>query len=85
MRRQFTSSASGPFKERPFFRTAIKGAPAVLMTILKGGIDPKTMVLDAITAGRVGMAMTARIQEQVTVWHVIDTGKLRRSTSRVVK
>ena len=42
---------SGPFKERPFFRTALKGAEKVLLPVMKQTINPRTMVFDNITAG----------------------------------
>lgn len=75
----------GRHKERPFFRSAIKGADKVLLPVIKQTINPKTLVFDALTAGRVGAAMAALIQQSVTVYHVIDTGRLRRSVSWVVK
>lgn len=72
---------SGPFKERPFFRDALKGAEKVLLPILKAELDPKTLVLTPLIAGRLGLVMSGRIRVSVTKWHVIDTGKLRRSVS----
>lgn len=76
---------SGPFKERPFFRTALKGADKVLLPVMKQTINPRTMVFDNITAGHVGLAMASLIQLEVTKFGVIDTGKLRRSVSWVGK
>ena len=75
----------GGYRERPFFRDAIKGADKVLMPILKAELDPRTLVLTPLIAGRLGLVMSGRVQESVTKWHVIDTGKLRRSVSWVVK
>ena len=48
--------------ERPFIRNAISGADRDLLPILKDGVDPKKMEVDARTAGLLGEAMKARIQ-----------------------
>ena len=52
--------------ERPYMRNAIEDAEVVLMPILKEGIDPKDMALDARTAGRMGEAMKSHIQREIT-------------------
>lgn len=57
----------------------------MLLPILKAELDSKTLVITPLIAGRLGLVMSGRIQVSVTKWHVIDTGKLRRSVSWVVK
>ena len=52
--------------ERPFLRQAISGAERDLLPVLKAGIDPKEMVIDARTAGLLGEVMKARIQQSIT-------------------
>lgn len=53
----------------------------MLLPILKAELDSKTLVITPLIAGRLGLVMSGRIQVSVTKWHVIDTGKLRRSVS----
>lgn len=52
--------------ERPYFRRALVGLEKELGPILEAGVDPKTMVLDAQTAGLIGEATKARIQQSIT-------------------
>lgn len=52
--------------ERPFMRQAIKAANDDLTEILIQGIDAKKMILDPITAGRMGLAMQNHIQRRIT-------------------
>ena len=61
---EFGTSTGTP--ERPFFRNALQGAEDDLLPILIENIDPKDMVFDRTTAGKVGQAMAARIQRSIT-------------------
>ena len=56
-------------QERPFFRNAIQdagGRKGPLVAILVNAIDPKTMVFDAKTAGKLGATMQGLIQRSIT-------------------
>ena len=56
----------GPVPERPYFRNASQDFPTLVREILEGEIDPQTMVVTRLTAGRVGEACKARLQESIT-------------------
>ena len=52
--------------ERPFMRQAIPRMEEPILDVLKAEVDPKTMIVEADTAGRVGLAMQAEIQSSIT-------------------
>ena len=60
---EFGTSAGTP--ERPFFRNAIADAKKPILEILKAGIDPKDMTMDARLAGIVGEKMKSEIQKSI--------------------
>ena len=78
--------------ERPFFRNAIANADEDIMPVLiDGGIDPKDMALDRITAGKVGLAMQARIQRSITTLQepenaeiTVKGGWMRSKTGKLI-
>ena len=51
--------------ERPFFRQAIQTMQDPLLDILKENVDPRTMVVDRNTAGKLGIEAQAQIQESI--------------------
>ena len=52
--------------ERPFFRNAIEGSAAEIMPIIKAGIDPRTMTVNAQLARKIGLVMEGRIKRSLT-------------------
>lgn len=52
--------------ERPTFRPAIQSIQDKLVDILKKSVDPKKMIVDAATAGRMGLALQQRVQLNIT-------------------
>ena len=77
--------------ERPFFRNAISGADKDLMPVIKAGVDPLKMELDARTAGLVGEVMKARIQQSITTLRdppnapvTIKGGPIRTKTGKII-
>ena len=53
--------------ERPFFRNAIEGASPDLLEVVKAYVDPMEMQFTTYIAGRIGLAMQARVQKSITV------------------
>ena len=51
--------------ERPFFRQAIPRMEAPALALLKAEVDPKTMVVDRRTAGRLGDIGRTEIQKSI--------------------
>ena len=63
--------------ERPFFRGAIESTKRQMRDALRRGIDPKTMVLDAETALRVGAALAGGVRQNLASDPpLIDTTKM---------
>ena len=56
--------------ERPAIRNAIRGAELDLVAVMKANIDPRTMALDAKTAGLLGQTMVGRVQRSITTLRV---------------
>ena len=52
--------------ERPYFRNALRGAEPELAEVIAENIDPRTMALDATTAGKMGQHMVGRIERSIT-------------------
>ena len=62
--------------ERPFFRQSITSMEGRVLGVLKGEINPRTMVVTRTTAVHVGEAGKDEIQKSVLRLDVKDTGFL---------
>lgn len=52
--------------ERAFFRNALRTSKELLLDIMVDNIDPRTMTLDRVTAGKLGAALVGEIQRSIT-------------------
>lgn len=52
--------------ERPFFRIAVANMPSPMLALLKGDVDPRTMVVDRSTAGKLGLIGQSEVQKSIT-------------------
>ena len=52
--------------ERPFFRLAIAQMEESIPKVIEQSVDPETMVIDPITAERVGLKAQSEIQSSIT-------------------
>ena len=52
--------------ERPFFRNAIAQMEESIPKVIEQSVDPETMVIDTITAERVGLKAQSEIQTSIT-------------------
>ena len=51
--------------ERPFFRIAIQKMGAPALRLLKAEVDPKTMVVERHTAGKLGLIGQSEVQKSI--------------------
>ena len=51
--------------ERPAFRNANKSNEDSLIKIIKSNVDPETMVIDPVTAGKVGVAHESAVKKSI--------------------
>ena len=58
-------SEDGKIPERPAIRNANKSNEDNLVKIIKNNIDPETMVIDSVTAGRVGVAHESATKKSI--------------------
>jgi len=58
-------SEDGVIPERPAFRNANKSNEDNLVKIIKNNVDPKTMVIDPVTAGKVGVAHESAVKKSI--------------------
>ena len=57
---------SNGIPERPFFRNALRTSKELLLDIMVDNIDPRTLTLDRVTAGKLGAALVGEIQRSIT-------------------
>jgi hypothetical protein len=58
-------SEDGVIPERPAIRNANKSNEDNLVKIIKNNVDPETMVIDPVTAGRVGVAHESATKKSI--------------------
>ena len=58
-------SEDGVIPERPAFRNANKSNEDNLVKIIKNNVDPETMVIDPVTAGKVGVAHESAVKKSI--------------------
>jgi len=58
-------SEDGVIPERPAFRNANKSNEDSLIKIIKSNVDPETMVIDPVTAGKVGVAHESAVKKSI--------------------
>jgi len=58
-------SEDGHTPERPAFRNANKSNEDSLIKIIKSNVDPETMVIDPVTAGKVGVAHESAVKRSI--------------------
>ena len=77
------ANGSTHIPERPFFRTSNKTMRRQVLAVLKGRVDPRTMAVDARTAGLVGQTAKREIQRNIRdgIWEPNAPSTIARKRS----
>ena len=68
-----------------FFRNALRTSKELLLDIMVENIDPRTMTLDRITAGKLGAALVGEIQRSITTLQAASEHVQPLSPARAVR
>ena len=60
---------AGGIPERPYFRSIIPAAKKPVRRIVKDGVDPRTLVVDAQLARRIGETVSGQVRSSIDAWN----------------